>query len=315
MADIVALGEVLADVLLRAEDKLYMEGNAGGAPANCLSAAAKLGASCAVIAKVGDDAVGKWLRDVIAAQGIDVTHLQLSGKRPTTLAMVSLDATGDRSFRFYRSGCADVDLRAEELPFELIADARIFHFGSVSMTQEPARSATVAAARYAKEHGVLVSFDPNLRPNLWESLEDAKRQIALGLQLADIVKISDDELEFMTGTADIARGIKLLQGMTNAKLLCVTCGANGCLCYSGGIAAAHPGYRVSAVDTTGAGDAFDGAMLRLLLQRGHVGRFTAAELQQLAAFANAAGALAATKYGAIASMPSIDEIFALMDEQ
>lgn len=313
MADIVSLGEVLADVLLRAEDKLYMEGNAGGAPANCLAAAAKLGADCAIIAKVGDDAAGHWLRSVIGQQGIDVSYLLMDETRPTTLAMVSLDVAGERSFRFYHSGCADVGLQKEELPFELIRGAKIFHFGSVSMTEEPARSATIAAVEFAKENGIPVSFDPNLRCNLWSSEAEAKMQILRGLALADIIKISDDELEFLSGTSGIEEGVCALRTVTDAKLICVTCGAYGCVCFCGDIVVSHPGFRVSAVDTTGAGDAFDGALLQQLLCRDcRTDGLCAQELRELAAFCNAAGALATTRYGAIAAMPQLDEIHKLM---
>ena len=314
MAEIYALGEVLADVVVRPAEKLYMEGNAGGAPANCLAAAARLGADCAVIAKVGSDAAGSWLAGVLAENGIDTTYL-LRSTLPTTLAMVSLDAHGERSFSFYRHGCADTSLCEADVPYAQIAGAKIFHFGSVSMTEEPSRSATLAAARFAKEHGALVSFDPNLRPSLWESPEDAARCIREGIALADFIKVSDDELLFLTGTADpVAGAAQLLNG--KAKLLAVTYGAAGCHVFWNGLHVQHGGFCVRAVDTTGSGDAFDGAMLwQLLQQRCDLFALTEETLRTMAAFANAAGALTATRRGAIAVMPTHTEIEALRAAQ
>ena len=316
MNSIIAVGEVLIDTVITAGENLQMTGNAGGAPANCLASAARFGADCGIIAKAGNDAMGRWLKSYLEAHGIRCEHLLLDDTRNTTMALVSLDAQGERSFSFYRSGCADVNLRESELPREAIRGAKIFHFGTVSMTEEPARSATLAAARIAKEAGVLVSFDPNLRGNLWRSLDDARRHIRLGLALADVVKISDDELRFVTGLDSLDAGAAALLDEFHPSLLCVTCGAAGCVCYASAFTARCGGFSVPVVDTTGAGDAFDGAVLYQLLKLDcRLDRLDMKTLSYLARFACAAGALATTKLGAIAAMPTLAQVEALLAAQ
>lgn len=310
MLDVMALGEVLVDVIVSPEDSLKMIGNAGGAPANCMAAAAKFGANAGVIAKVGNDASGRWLRDMLEKNGVNTNYLALSDEYNTTLAMVSLDkATGERSFSFYRNDCADVNLRWEDIPAEELKRLKIFHFGSVSMTEEPARSTTLAAAELAKKNGVFVSFDPNLRANLWKDLDDAKKYIMAAMRYADLVKVSDDELLFLTGTSDEDKGAEILMQQKNIRLLCITSGSKGSSCYTQSHHVHCNGFPVKAVDATGAGDVFDGAIIARLLQQGCCPEeLTEEELMDFASFANAAGALTTTRYGAIPAIPTNFEV-------
>ena len=229
MKDIVAIGEVLIDLTQKGVDELGVgqyASNPGGAPANLAVAAARLGASTAFVGKVGKDAFGKYLRAVLEENSVDTTGLLEDPTEHTTLAVVSVDETGERSFTFYRDPSADVNLKAEEIPAGLLKDTRILHFGSVSLTAEPARSATLYAARTARENGCLVSYDPNYRASLWHSEEEAVREMKNALPLCDILKISDEELPLLTGTTDPAAGSELLLGL-GIRLIFVTLGANG----------------------------------------------------------------------------------------
>lgn len=313
MYDIIALGEVLIDVVAQTGPQVQMTGNAGGAPANCLAEAARLGARCAIVSKAGDDALGRWLQQTLEAQGVDTHLMRFDRDRNTTLAMVSLDEQGDRSFRFYRSGCADLNLQVQELPLEDICAARVFHFGSVSMTAEPARSATLTAARAARAAGVLISFDPNLRETLWASPEEARAYIRAGMELADVVKLSGEELRFLTGVEELEAAAEQVWQQYKPGLLCVTCGARGCICYSSLARVVCAGFVVDTVDSTGAGDAFDGAMLYHLVQNDcRLDNLDRDTLTGLATFACAAGALTTTKLGAIAAMPDGAQVAALI---
>ncbi len=305
--DIVAVGEILVDFVSRENGdgrKLLLEGNPGGAPANVLAAAAKLGRRTALIGKVGADGFGPFLTREIQAAGVDTRGVVTDRKHPTTLAMVTLDATGNRSFGFYRSRTADVMLCPEDLDLELIRAGRIFHFGAVTLAAEPARSATFAAARYAKSKGVAVSYDPNLRPPLWEDMEEARQVIAEGMALADIAKVSDEELFFLEGEGELEAQARALAARCGLKLLIVTMGPRGCLCVRGGETWDARTFDTPCVDTTGAGDAFWGATLSQLLEleKGPE-ELTAEEIASLMDFSNAAGSLATTKRGAIPAMP------------
>ncbi len=305
--DIVAVGEILVDFVSReAEDgkKLLLEGNPGGAPANVLAAASKLGRSTALIGKVGQDGFGPFLIREIEIAGVDTQGVVTDPKHPTTLAMVTLDATGNRSFGFYRSQTADVMLCPEDLDLELIEKGRIFHFGSVTLAAEPARSATFAAARHAKSKGIPVSYDPNLRPPLWENMKEARQVIAEGMSLADIAKVSDEELFFLAGDGDLEERSLALAAQYGLKLLVVTRGPRGCLCVRGGEVWTAPTFDTPCVDTTGAGDAFWGATLSQLLELAKTPEeLSGEEILSLMDFSNAAGSLATTRKGAIPAMP------------
>ena len=314
MYDICALGEVLIDAIASADTCIQITGNAGGAPANVLTCGTGMGLKTAFLAKAGGDFIGNWLKGVLDEVGIDTAGMILDPSKNTTIAMVSLDEAGNRSFSFYRIGCADVSLTKEELRLDLIEQSRIFHFGSVSMTEEPARSATLAAARYAREKGLLVSYDPNLRRNLWCDEQTAAKYIKEGLTLCDVAKLSDEECRFLYGDQDIpSQGRQMLRDYPSLRLLFVTCGGAGSYVFCGDQMQYAPGYSVKVADTTGAGDTFMGAVLYQLLQHGGAD-WSSAELQSLLRFGNAASALSVQRFGAIPAIPGKADVEAFLAE-
>lgn len=315
--DVAALGELLIDFTENGQSgqgNPVFEANPGGAPCNVLAMLAKLRKSTAFIGKVGDDMFGRQLFAAAEAAGIGMDGLIFDKTVPTTLAFVKTGADGDRDFSFYRKPGADVCLRPEEVPEALLQKAKIFHFGSVSMTDEPVRSATKAAVEQAKKAGCQISFDPNLRPPLWESLEEAKAQIGWGLSRCDVLKIADNELEFMTGERDFDRGAAILrQRYPNIRLLNVTAGAGGSYAYYEGLRVYQPAFTLDGtIETTGAGDCFCGCVLNFVLEHGLNG-LTELKLTEMLRFANAAAYLVTTKKGAIRSMPERQQVRALLD--
>lgn len=309
MKDIVAIGEVLIDLTQNGTDALGVgqyAANPGGAPANLAVAAARLGAETAFVGKVGADAFGSYLRRVLEENGVDTTGLLTDPREHTTVAVVSVDGAGERSFSFYRNPSADVNLRGEEIPAQLLRDTRVLHFGSVSLTAEPARSATLYAARAARENGCLVSYDPNYRASLWSSREEAIAQMKAALPLCDILKISDEELPLLTGTEDPAEGSRLLAQL-GIRLIFVTLGAEGAFYRMGEHTGSVPGIRVKVGDTNGAGDTFFGAALSLLV-RERLDSLTPERLAEIAAFANRAASLTTSRHGAIPAMPHLEEL-------
>ena len=314
--DVVALGELLIDFT---ENGVSNQGNGlfeacpGGAPCNVLAMLRKLNKSCAFVGKVGDDMFGILLQHTILEAGIIADHLIMVAKFPTTLAFVKTFANGDRVFSFYRKPGADMMLTEEELPLEIIENCRIFHFGTLSMTHEGVRKATLKAIDAAKKAGALISFDPNLRPPLWDSLEDAAEQIHVGLGLCDILKIADNEIEFMTGETDFDKGAAILQkNYPNIKILNVTAGAEGSYSYSCGHKVFVPGFQLGGtIETTGAGDTFCASVLGFVLENG-VEDLTAEQLNEMLRFANAAAYLVTTRKGAIRSMPEKAEVEAIL---
>lgn len=314
--DVLALGELLIDFTcngVSAQGNLMYEANPGGAPCNVLSMLAKLGRRTAFIGKVGEDQFGQLLRQVGEEVGIAMDALTMDPKAHTTLAFVKTADNGDRDFSFYRDPGADMLLTAEEVPGELIARARIFHFGSLSLTDEPVRSATRKAVALARESGAMISYDPNLRPPLWSSLELAKEQIGWGLAQCDVLKIADDELLFMTGETDFDAGAaKLKARFPNLRLINVTAGAQGSYAYYEGLRVFQPGLRLGGViETTGAGDTFCACVLNFLLEHGLEG-LSEEDLDQMLRFANAAAYLVTTRRGAIRSMPDPEQVLALL---
>ena len=314
--DVVALGELLIDFTDNGPSNqgnpLY-EANPGGAPCNVLAMLRKLGKRCAFIGKVGDDLFGRQLKGVVADAGIDTRYLYLDKTCNTTLAFVKTFENGDRDFSFYRNPGADMMLTEAEIPTEAIARSRIFHFGTLSMTHEGVRKATLKAIDAAKKAGALISFDPNLRPPLWDSLEDAAEQIHVGLGLCDILKIADNEIEFMTGETDFDKGAAILQkNYPNIKILNVTAGAEGSYSYSCGHKVFVPGFQLGGtIETTGAGDTFCASVLGFVLENG-VEDLTAEQLNEMLRFANAAAYLVTTRKGAIRSMPEKAEVEAIL---
>lgn len=309
MKDIVAIGEVLIDLTQKGTDELGVgqyAANPGGAPANLAVAAARLGAETAFIGKVGADAFGSYLRRVLEENGVDTAGMLTDAHEHTTLAVVSVDGTGERSFSFYRDPSADVNLQAEEIPAALLRDTRVLHFGSVSLTAEPARNATLYAAKTARENGCLVSYDPNYRESLWHSREEAVAQMKAALPLCDILKISDEELPLLTGTNDPAEGSRQLSDL-GIRLIFVTLGADGAFYRMGEHTGSVPGIRVKVGDTNGAGDTFFGAALSKLV-REDLDTLTPERLAEIAAFANKAASITTSRHGAIPAMPRLEEI-------
>jgi fructan beta-fructosidase len=315
--DVIAIGEVLIDFTpagRTAEGNEQFVCNPGGAPANVAAALSRLGARAALISKVGEDQFGSLLHNALLASGVDVTGVSVTDEASTTLAFVHLDDQGDRSFSFFRKPGADTFLHTQDVPLEQIAMCRVLHFGSLSMTHEPARSATQTAVRKAKEAGVLLSFDPNIRFALWGSQEEARQNIAWGLKYADIVKISEEELSFITGITDVEDASLELQRQYGITLLVVTLAEKGCYYRLAAQEGYVPGFKVKAIDTTGAGDAFLGCLLYQILELGqHLPELTSQEIARMLTFANAGGALVTTRKGALGSMPTIDEINRMLE--
>ena len=313
--DILALGECLGDLVCTETDgKIFMEGNPGGAPANVLAMAAKLGKQTALISKVGQDNFGPFLCGHVAAAGIDTDYIVMDTEHPTTLAIVKLDETGNRSFSFYRDRSADVMLSEEELPKEAIASTKVLQFGSLSLVCEPVRSATFAALALAKEAGVKVAYDPNWRPPLWPSEEAGRAMMLRGMEYANYVKVSDEEVVLLTGETDLKAGAEKLLAAYPMEFLAVTMGPAGSMVFNRKASAFAPAYKIDCVDTTGAGDAFWGAALTYILEGSKsVGEYSAEELRALADFANAGGSLASTKKGAIPAMPSREAMLAAVE--
>lgn len=310
--DLIALGECLIDLTpagAAGGGAPLLACNPGGAPANVLAMHARLGGRTAFVGKVGDDAFGRRLARSLAGAGIDTRFMRFTGEAPTTLAVVQLDEKGDRSFAFYRSPGADTLLCAEEAAEALAAGCGVFHFGSLSLTDEPARTATLKAAAAAKEAGALVSYDPNYRPALWESRESAVHWMARGLALADLVKVSEEELGMLTGTDDPAAGTAALCA-GGALLAVATLGPDGAFWRTAAGCGHVPALPVQAVDTTGAGDAFWGALLWQLrgLDAAGVAALSPDRWAAVTAFACAAGSLTASRPGAIPAMPDAGQI-------
>ncbi|MGM9538334.1 MAG: carbohydrate kinase [Candidatus Onthomonas sp.] len=315
--DVVALGELLIDFTdngLSPQGNTLFEANPGGAPCNVLAMLKKLGKSCAFVGKVGDDIFGHQLRQVVQEAGINTDALVQSEEIRTTLAIVKTYPNGDRDFSFYRNPGADMALKEEEIPEDTIRNSRIFHFGTLSMTHDTVRRATIRAIKSAKAGGALISFDPNLRPPLWNSLEEAKRQIAYGFSQCDILKIADNEIEFMTGEQDFDKGAAILKSQyPNIRLLNVTAGADGSYSYYNETRVFVPSFRLGGtIETTGAGDTFCASVLNFVLENGLTG-LSEHNLEQMLRFANAAAYLVTTKKGAIRSMPEREQVEAILN--
>ena len=316
MIDVVALGELLIDfatVSTDAEGYPTMAAHPGGAPANFLAALTKFGAKTALLGKIGSDTFGKLLLGTLQRAGIDTRGMVVSGDVFTTLAFVTFDEHGDREFAFSRKPGADTCIRFDELDLSVIEEARVFHFGTLSLTDEPARSATYQAVAYAKSRGKLITYDPNLRKPLWKDLDTAKEQLIWGLSQADVVKISDEEVEFLFGLGVEAGAAHILENY-GVKLVFVTCGAEGCY-FKNAMASGHvPSLSgIHVIDTTGAGDIFGGSALWKLLQTGKAPEaLTAEELTDLVRFACTSAGLSTTRSGGISSVPAYTEILERM---
>ena len=307
MYDVVALGELLIDFTTQSIDSdgyPTMAAHPGGAPANFLAAIAKFGGKVGMLGKVGTDTFGNLLTNTLRGAGIETKGLVAADDVFTTLAFVTLDENGDREFAFARKPGADTQLTFDELDLSLIDETRVFHFGTLSLTDEPARTTTYRAVEYAKTHGKLVTYDPNLRKPLWRSLDEAKEQMLWGLRQADVVKISDEEVEFLFGLG-AREGAQYILGHFPAKLVFVTCGADGCW-FQNRNAGGHVDSlkNIKVVDTTGAGDIFGGSAVWKLLQTDKAPEdLDEAELREIVSFACRAAGLSTMKHGGISSVP------------
>ncbi len=308
--DVTALGELLIDFTENGtspQGNPLLEANPGGAPCNVLAMLAKLGHRTAFVGKVGADMFGKRLRQVVTDVGIDTSGLVEDNDVNTTLAFVHTLEDGDREFSFYRNPGADMMLTAEEVKKESVSDCRIFHFGTLSMTAEHCRKATEQSVALAKKEGALISFDPNLREPLWDSLETAKERTIYGLENCDVLKISDNEIEWLTGEKDYKKAAELLKNEYNIPLILVSLGKNGSLALSDAAFAEMPGYQVNTIETTGAGDTFCACILHYILEHGFRA-YDVADLTEMLNFANAAAAIVTTRKGALAVMPGKEEV-------
>ena len=316
--DVVALGELLIDFTengLSGQGNPLLEANPGGAPCNVLAMLNRLGKKTAFIGKVGNDQFGKMLKEVVEESGTDVSGLAMDEQVHTTLAFVHTFPDGDREFSFYRNPGADMMLTKEEVDPEIIKNARIFHFGTLSSTHAGVREATRYAIDVAKENGLLVSFDPNLREPLWESLDQAKEEILYGMSRCDILKISDNEMEFMTGTTDYNKGVEMLREQFDIPLICVTLGREGSRAfYKDMIVEAAPFVREDTIETTGAGDTFEACTLNYILEHG-LEDLTEEHLKEMLTFANAGASIITTRKGALKVMPEKAEIEKVIRER
>lgn len=316
--DVTALGELLIDFTengISSQGNPILEANPGGAPCNVLAMLNKLGKKTAFIGKVGRDSFGQMLKETVESSGTDVSNLVMDDTVHTTLAFVHTAPDGDRQFSFYRNPGADMMLTKQEVIADIISNSRIFHFGTLSSTHEGVREATRYAIDVAKEGGALISFDPNLREPLWDTLEDAKREISYGLGKCDILKISDNEIEFMTGTTDYTKGVASLQERYQIPLIFATLGKEGSRAYYKDVMVeVGPFLQEHTIETTGAGDTFEGCALNYILDHGLEG-LTKEDLKELLTFANAGASIITTRRGALKVMPTPEEIRQLIKER
>ena len=314
MLDLITMGEVLIDfvpfkkgVSLKENQGFFRE--PGGAPANVAVGVAKLGGKAAFLGKIGQDFFGDYLLDILRENGVELSGVVRTDQAKTALAFVSLTEEGERDFVFYRQPSADMLYRPDELKSDFFSKAKIFHFGSISMINSPFRETTIKALAQAKANNKLISFDPNLRPLLWPDLELAQTNILQGLKHADIVKVSKEELEFITGESDLDQGsaAMLKYGL---QLLFVTLGADGCYYRNSKFANTISGFPVKVEDTTGAGDGFmAGVLYKIAVDYGgKIDLLGENDLNQIALFGNATGALTTTGKGAINSLPLISTV-------
>lgn len=316
--DVVSLGELLIDFTENGtspQGNPILEANPGGAPCNVLAMLNRLGKRTAFIGKVGDDMFGRMLAAEVEKSGTDIKNLVFDGKVHTTLAFVHTKPDGDRDFSFYRNPGADMMLTKDEVMEDVIKAGRIFHFGTLSSTHEGVREATRHAIGVAKQNGLLVSFDPNLREPLWESLEDARKEIEYGLSKCDILKISDNEVEFMSGTADYEKGAAIIRERYGIPLMFVTLGKEGSRAYYKDIKVeVKPFLQEGTIETTGAGDTFGGCALNYVLDHG-MDNLSEEGLKELLMFANAGASIITTRRGALRVMPTAEEINQLIKER
>lgn len=315
--DVIALGELLIDFTssgISPQGNPLFEANPGGAPCNVLAMLNKMGHKTAFIGKVGEDIFGTRLKKTLEEISIDTSNLLLDKDIRTTLAFVQNDESGDRSFSFYRNPGADMMLRADEVNEEMIKDSKIFHFGTLSMTHDTVREATKKALDVAKENDVTISFDPNLRESLWDTLDNAKKQVEYGLNYCDVLKISDNEIQWFTGEEDYDKGIQILKDTYKIPLILLSLGKDGSRAYYKDMRVEVPAFvREDTVETTGAGDTFFGSCLHFVLEKG-LDDLKESDLKEMLTFANAGASIITTRKGALMVMPSKEEVEALINK-
>lgn len=309
--DVTALGELLIDFTENGKSEQgnsLFEANPGGAPCNVLAMLSKLGHKTAFIGKVGADSFGKQLKNAITEAGIDTACLQIDEQVHTTLAMVHTHLDGDRDFSFYRNPGADMMLTEEEIPEDVIRNSKIFHFGTLSMTHEGVRAATKKAIRIAEEAGRIISFDPNLRPPLWKYMDEAREQMLYGMEHCHILKIADNEIQWLTRKSDYTKGVEWINQRYHIPLILVSMGRQGSRAYyEGHMVEMAPFLQENTIETTGAGDTFFGCVLHYICEHGLSG-LKEKELEDMLRFANAAASLITTRKGALRVMPDRDEV-------
>lgn len=315
---VVCMGEVLIDFVALENGVTVGEASGfqkapGGAPANVAVAIKRLGLDSAFITQVGDDPFGHYLAGVLEHEGIDISGIRYSTEARTMLAFVSLAGNGERSFNFYRHPSADMLLKPEDIARDVIEQSDLFHFGSITLISSPAKEATLSAAQYAREQGKLIAYDPNLRLALWDSEDSARHGMRTGLAYANIVKISDEEAYLVLEEGE--KVDDLFQKFPQLELIMLTRGEDGCTLYlKDGSTHSHPGYKVNAVDTTGAGDTFmAGIIVGVLEQLDESHDFTQLDFDSILKLANAGGAMATIGRGAIPSIPTRAELDAFLE--
>ena len=316
--DVIALGELLIDFTqngLSEQGNGLFEANPGGAPCNVLSMLNNLGKKTSFIGKVGNDQFGKTLKKALEELGIGTENLLMDNEVHTTLALVHTFADGDRDFSFYRNPGADMMLTVDELNLDLVRDTRIFHFGTLSMTHDGIRATTKKAVETAKEAGALISFDPNLREPLWDSLDNAKEQVRWGLGKCDVLKISDNEIQWLTGEEDFTAGVKKIREEFPIPLILVSMGRDGSRAYYGDhYVEVAPFLQENTIETTGAGDTFCACVLNYVLEHG-LEALTDEQLKEMLTFANAAASIITTRKGALRGMPTREEVLDFLKKQ
>ena len=316
--DVIALGELLIDFTqngLSEQGNGLFEANPGGAPCNVLSMLNNLGKKTSFIGKVGNDQFGKTLKKALEELGIGTENLLMDNEVHTTLALVHTFADGDRDFSFYRNPGADMMLTVDELNLDLVRDTRIFHFGTLSMTHDGIRATTKKAVETAKEAGALISFDPNLREPLWDSLDNAKEQVRWGLGKCDVLKISDNEIQWLTGEKDFTAGVKKILEEFPIPLILVSMGRDGSRAYYGDhYVEVAPFLQENTIETTGAGDTFCACVLNYVLDHG-LEALTDEQLKEMLTFANAAASIITTRKGALRVMPTREEVLDFLKKQ
>ena len=316
--DVIALGELLIDFTqngLSEQGNGLFEANPGGAPCNVLSMLNNLGKKTSFIGKVGNDQFGKTLKKALEELGIGTENLLMDNEVHTTLALVHTFADGDRDFSFYRNPGADMMLTVDELNLDLVRDTRIFHFGTLSMTHDGIRATTKKAVETAKEAGALISFDPNLREPLWDSLDNAKEQVRWGLGKCDVLKISDNEIQWLTGENDFTAGVKKIREEFPIPLILVSMGLDGSRAYYGDhYVEVAPFLQKNTIETTGAGDTFCACVLNYVLEH-DLEALTDEQLKEMLTFANAAASIITTRKGALRVMPTREEVLDFLKKQ